>query len=78
MSDPPVPEHSGRRESAADSDRIRSGAKVRVRADCRNPEFRELTGTVIESYGRSESAAFDVRLEDGRSELFWCYELEEA
>jgi hypothetical protein len=39
-------------------------------------EFAGMLGTVQACWGRSEHAAVDVLLEDGRSELFWLPNLE--
>ena len=41
-------------------------------------EWRGLTGTIIARWGHPEYPAFDVRMEDGRSQLFWDHELEEV
>jgi hypothetical protein len=41
-------------------------------------ESRGLTGWIRARWGHPEYVALDVRLEDGRSQLFWHYELEEV
>ncbi len=40
------------------------------------PEWRGLTGTISGRWGHPEYVALDVRMEDGRSQLFWHHELE--
>lgn len=54
----------------------RIGTRVKV-VDCRRREFRGMGGKIVRRYGAPEYLALDVRLEDGRSELFWCRELEQ-
>ena len=56
----------------------RVGMRVRVHEGYRKPDLRGLVGTIKQRYGNDSYAAFEVRFEDGRSELFWSYELEEA
>ena len=56
---------------------MRRGTKVRVRPGYRVPGFAGMPGVVTERWGAPEHPAFDVRLEDGRSRLFWFHELEE-
>jgi hypothetical protein len=41
------------------------------------PEWRGLIGTIRARWGHPEYPAFDVRMEDGRSQLFWHHELEQ-
>jgi hypothetical protein len=53
----------------------RTGTRVRV-LECRQPEFRGMVGEIVKRYGTDEYLALDVRLEDGRSKLFWHHELE--
>jgi hypothetical protein len=53
------------------------GAKVRVGYSGLHSEWRGLTGTVSGKWGYPEYLALDVRLEDGRTQLFWHHELEE-
>jgi hypothetical protein len=57
-------------------EQARIGARVRVRESGLRPERRELTGTISGRWGHPEYPAFDVRMEDGRSQLFWHHELE--
>jgi hypothetical protein len=59
------------------SEDARIGAKVRVGYSGLHSEWRGLTGTVSEKWGNPEYLALDVRLEDGRTLLFWHHELEE-
>jgi len=54
------------------------GARVRVGESGLRSEWRGLTGTIIGRWGHPEYVALDVRLEDGRSQLFWHHELEDA
>lgn len=58
-------------------EQIQVGARVKVRAACGTPKYRGMAGTVMESWGLPQYAAFTVYLENGRDELFWHYELEE-
>jgi hypothetical protein len=59
-------------------DEARPGVRVMVSRDHRKPELRELTGTILRQYGDPARPALDVRLENGRVELFWYYQLEKA
>lgn len=54
----------------------RIGVKVRVFDSYRIPHLRGVTGIIEQMYGHPDYRALDVRLENGRSELFWHYELE--
>ena len=60
------------------SEQARIGARVRVGESGLRSEWRGLTGTIIGRWGHPEYVALDVRLEDGRSRLFWHHELEDA
>jgi hypothetical protein len=40
------------------------------------PQWRGLTGTISGRWGDPGYVALDVRMEDGRSQLFWHHELE--
>ncbi len=44
----------------------------------RKPELRGAAGRIVGSYGHPRYLALDVRLDDGRSELFWHHELEQT
>lgn len=54
------------------------GTRVRIREDAGSPEPPGRHGKIVASYGSSGHAALDVLLDDGRTELFWFYQLEEA
>ncbi|MGB3633283.1 MAG: hypothetical protein WA982_04535 [Rubrobacteraceae bacterium] len=55
------------------------GTRVKVREDSgTHPELRRQPGTIQASYGQPGYMALDVLLENGRSELFWQYQLEIA
>jgi hypothetical protein len=56
----------------------RPGIRVKVSRDYRKPELRGMAGMILQSYGDPGYAALDVRLEDGRTELFWHHQLEKA
>jgi hypothetical protein len=57
---------------------VRIGMRVRVSELHRRAYFRGQTGVVQQRYGDVGYAAYAVRFGDGRSELFWHHELEEA
>jgi hypothetical protein len=59
------------------SEETQIGKRVRVRADHRTANWRGQEGTIAKSWGDPAYSALDVDLDDGRSELFWHYELEE-
>lgn len=61
-----------------ESQDARPGTRVRVSRDHRKPELRGVVGMILQSYGDPGHAALDVRLEDGRMELFWHYQLDKA
>ena len=54
------------------------GARVRVLETDRRPDLRGMFGTIEHLFGHPEYLAVDVRLDDGRLELFWFYGLESA
>ena len=54
------------------------GMRVRVKRTYSMPELQGQVGTVNPHYGGVHYPAFKVWFEDGRSELFWSHELEEA
>ncbi len=58
------------------SEEARIGARVRVGESGLRSEWRGLTGTISGRWGNPEYLAIDVRMEDGRSQLFWHHELE--
>ncbi len=59
------------------SEQARIGARVRVGESGLRSEWLGLTGRITARWGDPEYVALDVRLEDGSSQLFWHYELEE-
>ena len=54
------------------------GMRVRVKRTYSMPELKGQVGTINPRYGSVHYPAFKVWFEDGRSELFWSHELEEA
>ena len=60
------------------SEEAKIGRKVRVRPEHRRPEFRDRRGTIEQRYGSSDYAALEVRFDDGDTQLFWYYELDEV
>ena len=56
----------------------RVGMRVRVQLDYRKPHRQGALGTIKKRYGTRYYAAFEVLFPDGRSELFWEHQLEEA
>jgi hypothetical protein len=61
-----------------ESQEARPGVAVRVKDGHWKSEFGGMRGTVEHRWGHPQHPALDVRLEDGRSELFWFHELEKA
>jgi hypothetical protein len=59
-----------------EGEQARIGARVRVGESGLRAEWRGLTGTISGRWGHPEYPAFDVIMEDGRSQLFWHHELE--
>ena len=53
------------------------GTRVRVSKSFLRTDLRGLEGTITGRWGSPGFLAFDVLLENGRSELFWHHELEE-
>lgn len=56
---------------------LQTGSRVRVH-EAHDPHLRGRVGTIERQYGEIHYAVFEVRFDDGRSELFWHYELSEA
>jgi hypothetical protein len=54
------------------------GMMVRVRKGHWKSKFGGMRGTVEHKWGHPDYPALDVRLDDGRLELFWFHELDEA
>jgi hypothetical protein len=59
------------------SEETRIGKRVRVRADHHTANWSGQEGTIAKRWGDPTYSAIDVLFDDGRSELFWHYELEE-
>jgi hypothetical protein len=59
------------------SEQARIGARVKVSESGRRSEWRGLTGKIRGKWGNPEYLALDVRMQDGRTQLFWHHELEE-
>ena len=57
---------------------VQLGILVRVSQLHRKLDYRGQTGVVQQRYGNGNYAAFDIQFLDGRSELFWHHELDEA
>ncbi len=60
------------------SHEARPGTAVRVKEGHRRPELEGMGGTIEHCWGSPGYLAVDVRLEDGRSELFWFHQLDTA
>jgi hypothetical protein len=56
----------------------RVGTRVQVQLDYRKPHRRGAVGTINKRYGIPEYTTFEVLFADGRRELFWDHQLEEA
>ena len=54
------------------------GARVRVLVTDWRPQLPGMFGTIEHRFGHPEYLALDVRLDDGRLELFWAHGLESA
>jgi hypothetical protein len=52
--------------------------RVRVKRTYNVPELQGQVGMIKERYGGVHHPAFKVWFEDGRSQLFWSHQLEEA
>ena len=59
------------------SEEARIGAKVMVGEAGLSSEWRGLAGTITGKWGNPQYLALDVLLDDGRTLLFWHYELEQ-
>ncbi len=64
------------RASSLQSHEALIGSRVRVLETGRRAELRGMVGTIEHRFGRPEYLASDVRLDDGRLELFWAHKLE--
>jgi len=56
----------------------RVGMRVWVQLDYRKPHRQGALGTIKKHYGIPDYTAFEVLFPDGKSELFWEHQLEEA
>lgn len=56
----------------------RPGMLVRVREGHRRSEFGGMVGIVEHRWGHPDYPALDVRLADGRLQLFWFHEVDEG
>ena len=65
-------------ENLLQSHEARRGITVRVQEGHWKSRFSGMRGTVEHRWGHPDYPALDVRLEDGRLELFWFHELEKA
>ena len=54
------------------------GARVTVLETDRRAELRGMLGTIEHRFGKADYVALDVRLDDGRLELFWPHGVESA
>jgi hypothetical protein len=62
---------------ALKSEDARIGRRVRVRDSPLIAELRGKEGTITGRWGSPNYVALDVMLDDGTSQLFWHFELEE-
>ena len=70
---------NAREEEIVESKQARQNSmRVRVKRTYSMPELKGQVGTINPRYGGVHYPAFKVCFEDGRSELFWSHELEEA
>ena len=60
------------------SEEARVGKRVRVRKDRRTASLRDREGTIVKRWGDPSYTALDVLLDDGTTQLFWYYELEQV
>ena len=61
-----------------DLEDARLGTSVLVRLDYREPHRQGSVGTIRKRYGTRYYTAFEVLFPDGKTELFWEHQLEEA
>ena len=54
------------------------GMRVKVLETERREDLRGKFGVIEDRFGPPEHVALDVRLDDGRLELFWAHRLESA
>jgi len=60
------------------SEEAQVGKKVRVRESLHRADLKGKEGTIAARWGDPHYVALDVELDDGRSQVFWYHELEEA
>lgn len=60
------------------SEEAQVGMRVKVRESLHRVDLEGKEGAIRARWGSPNYVALDVVLYDGRSELFWHYELEEA
>ena len=80
---PPGPQHYPTPAGGKEGDLGAAGGSsghgpVRIRYVTRRTEFAGMWGTIENSFGSTDHPALDVRLENGRLELFWFYQLDRA
>ena len=61
-----------------DLENARLGTTVLVQLDYRKPQRQGSVGTIKKRYGIPDYTTFEVLFPDGKSELFWEHQLEEA
>jgi hypothetical protein len=61
-----------------DLEDVRLGTRVLVHLDYRKPHRQGAVGTIRKRYGTRHYTAFEVLFPDGKTELFWDHQLEEA
>jgi hypothetical protein len=54
------------------------GKRVRLRESLHRADLKDKEGTITARWGNPHYVALDVELDDGRFQLFWYHELEEA
>jgi len=65
-------------EDLLQSQEARTGITVRVQEGHWKSKFGGMRGTVEHRWGHPDYPALDVRLDDGRLELFWFHELDKV
>jgi hypothetical protein len=61
-----------------DLENTRLGTRVLVQLDYRKPHRQGALGTIKKRYRIPDYTAFEVLFPDGKTELFWEHQLEEA
>ena len=61
-----------------DLENARLGTRVLVQLDYRKPQRQGSVGTIKKRYGIPDYTTFEVSFPDGKTELFWEHQLEEA